>query len=338
MTTANIPRIVLGSMTFGLDTTDASTSACKVRGPAAVAPFLTTFHSHGHTEVDTARFYGNGDCEIVLSQVPTAHLKISTKIFPFQAGSHNRENLPKQFRESLKALNASKVDILYLHAPDYSVPFEETLKAIDDLYKEGLFERFGVSNYSAWNVALMHSICKQNGYVLPTIYQGSYNPIDRNVTYELLPCLKHLNIGFYAYNPISGGVLSGKYKFDVEAPEGSRYDANTTIGKMVRGMYWNKTTFEAVESLTKVATAHNLTLLEATLRWMRHHSGLTAKDGILIGSSKVEQLEETLTELEKGPLPEEMVHAFDEAWEHVRPLARPYFIAENAPRFSFKKD
>lgn len=78
----------------------------------------------------------------------------------------------------------------------------------------------------------MHSICKQNGYVLPTIYQGSYNPIDRNVTYELLPCLKHLNIGFYAYNPISGGVLSGKYKFDMEAPEGSRYDANTTIGKM----------------------------------------------------------------------------------------------------------
>lgn len=78
----------------------------------------------------------------------------------------------------------------------------------------------------------MHSICKQNGYVLPTIYQGSYNPIDRNVTYELLPCLKYLNIGFYAYNPISGGVLSGKYKFDMEAPEGSRYDANTTIGKM----------------------------------------------------------------------------------------------------------
>ncbi|KAF9546905.1 hypothetical protein EC957_009070 [Mortierella hygrophila] len=338
MTTPNIPRIVLGSMTFGLDTTDASTSAVKVRGPAAVAPFLTTFHSHGYTEVDTARFYGSGDCETVLSQVPNAHMKISTKIFPYVAGSHNRENLPKQFRESLKALNASKVDILYLHAPDYSVPFEETLKAIDDLYKEGLFERFGVSNYSAWNVALMHSICKQNGYVLPTIYQGAYNPIDRNVTYELLPCLKHLNIGFYAYNPISGGVLSGKYKFDGETPEGSRYDPKTATGKMVREMYWNKTTFEAVESLTKVATANNLTLLEATLRWIRHHSGLTANDGILIGASKVEQLEESLTELEKGPLPEEMVNAFDEAWEHVRSLARPYFFPENAPRFSFKRD
>ncbi|KAK3814666.1 MAG: Aldo/keto reductase [Linnemannia elongata] len=336
MTTANIPRIVLGAMTFGLDTTDASTSACKVRGAAAVTPFLTTFHSHGHIEVDTARFYGNGDCEVVLSQIPTAHLKISTKAFPFQDGSFNRENLPKQFRESLKALNATKVDILYLHAPDYSVPFEETLKAIDDLHKEGLFERFGVSNYSAWNVALMHSICKQNGYVLPTVYQGPYNAIERNVTYELLPCLKYLNMSFYAYNPISGGVLSGKYKFDAEIPEGSRYDPKTALGKMVRGMYWNKTTFEAVDSLTKVATNHNLTLLEASLRWMRHHSGLTAKDAILIGASKVEQLEESLTELDKGPLPEEMVKAFDLAWEHVRPLSRPYFVGENAPRFSLK--
>jgi aflatoxin B1 aldehyde reductase len=97
----------------------------------------------------------------------------------------------------------------------------------------------------------------------------------------------------------------------------------------VREMYWNKITFEAIDSLTKAATAHNLTLLEATLRWMRHHSGLTSKDAILIGSSKVEQLEETLRELEKGPLPKEMIKAFDEAWEHVKPIARSYFFAEN---------
>lgn len=105
----------------------------------------------------------------------------------------------------------------------------------------------------------------------------------------------------------------------------------------VRGMYWNKTTFEAVDALTKTATAHKLTLLEATLRWMRHHSGLTSKDGILVGSSKVVQLEETLTELDKGPLPEEMIKAFDEAWEHVKPLARSYF-AENISLPSFKSE
>lgn len=140
-TTANIPRVILGTMTFGLESTNADTSVVRIRGVENVAPFLTTFHAHGHIEIDTARIYCNGDTETVLSQLPTAHLKIATKVYPLAPGSHNKENLPKQFRESLKALNAEKVDILYLHAPDYSVPYEETVKAIDDLYKEGLFER-----------------------------------------------------------------------------------------------------------------------------------------------------------------------------------------------------
>ncbi|KAG0060768.1 hypothetical protein BGZ89_011976 [Linnemannia elongata] len=331
-TTANIPRVILGTMTFGLENTNADTSVVRIRGVENVAPFLTTFHAHGHIEIDTARIYCNGDTETVLSQLPTAHLKIATKVYPLAPGSHNKENLPKQFRESLKALNAEKVDILYLHAPDYSVPYEETVKAIDELYKEGLFERFGLSNYSAWNVAQIYEICKQHGYVRPSVYQGMYNPIARSVTIELLPCLKHYNIGFYAYNPISGGMLSGKYKFaEDEVKEGGRYDPNTRFGKLFRDRYWTKTNFEAVQDLTKVATANNLTLLEATLRWMRHHSGLVAKDGIIIGASTVAQLEESLTELDKGPLPEEMIKAFDDAWEHVKPTTNWYFRGPESP-------
>jgi len=103
-------------------------------------------------------------------------------------------------------------------------------------------------------------------------------------------------------------------------------------------MYWNKTNFEAVEALTKVAKENNLTLLEATLRWMRHHSGLEAKDGILIGASKVEQLEESLTELDKGPLPEAMVKAFDDAWEHCKPLALSYFFGPGGNKMPSFKD
>ncbi|KAG0283440.1 hypothetical protein BGZ96_012199 [Linnemannia gamsii] len=330
------PRIILGTMTFGLESTEAKTSAVRVRGVDSVAPFLTTFHSHGHVEVDTARIYSNGDTEIVLSQLPTAHLKIATKIYAFTPGSHSKENLPTQFRASLKALNAEKIDVLYLHVPDYDTPYEETLKAIDDLYKEGLFERFGLSNYSAWNVAQIYEICKQNGYVLPSVYQGMYNPISRSVTTELLPCLKHYNISFYAYNPICGGVLSGKYNFNVD-PEGTRYDPKTQIGQMARDWYWNKANFEAVQALTKVATAQNLTLLEATLRWMRHHSSLTAHDGIVIGSTSIAQLEESLTELEKGPLPEEMIRAFDEAWEMCKGTTNWYFRGPDASMPDFLK-
>ncbi|KAK3842459.1 MAG: Aldo/keto reductase [Linnemannia gamsii] len=333
--TPNIPRVILGTMTFGLDSTSGQTSVVRVRGPANVGPFLDTFHAHGHIEIDTARIYCNGDTETVLSQLPTAHLKIATKVYPLVAGAHNKENLPKTFRESLKALNASKVDIFYLHAPDYDTPYEETIKAIDDLYREGLFERFGLSNYSAWNVAQIYELCKQNKFVLPTVYQGMYNPIARSVTTELLPCLKYYNIGFYAFNPISGGMLSGKYKFaEDEVQEGGRYDPNTGFGKMFRDRYWTKTNFEAVQALTKVATENNMSLLEATLRWMRHHSSLTAKDGIIMGASTVAQLEESLTALDKGPLSEAMLKAFDDAWEHVKATTSWYFRGPDAPTFA----
>ncbi|KAF9921269.1 hypothetical protein FBU30_008727 [Linnemannia zychae] len=330
----NTPRVVLGTLTFGLATTDNIATAVRVRGPAEVAPFLEAFSAHGHNEIDTARLYGNGDSEVVLSQILTANFKISTKAFPFQSGSHRREKLIGQFKDSLEALKTKKVDIFYLHAPDYGTSFEETLKAVDDLYREGLFERFGLSNYSAWQVALIYGICKQNGYVLPTVYQGNYNAISRSVVPELFACLKYYGISFYAFNPISGGILTGKYKFEVD-PQGTRFDPSSPRGQMAHGQYWKKANFEAVGVLSTVAAENNMTLLEASLRWMRHHSGLEAKDAVIIGASSIEQLTELLDELEKGPLPEVMVKAFDDAWEHVKSSTISYFLPQGAPDLPF---
>ncbi|KAF9543106.1 hypothetical protein EC957_001251 [Mortierella hygrophila] len=136
-TTANIFRVILGTMTFGLEKTRTETSLVRVRGVDNIAPFSITFHAHGHIEVDTARLYDNGDTETLLSLLSTAHFKISTKFYPFAPGSHNKEKLPKQFRDSLAALKAEKVNILYLHAPDKSVPFKETSKVVDDLLQGG---------------------------------------------------------------------------------------------------------------------------------------------------------------------------------------------------------
>lgn len=106
----------------------------------------------------------------------------------------------------------------------------------------------------------------------------------------------------------------------------------------VREMYWSKTNFEAIENLKAAAEKyHNITLLEATLRWMRHHSGLTAKDGIILGASKVEQLEETLTALDQGPLGAEMIKAFDDAWEHCKGITEWYFH-DPAPSVAEKEE
>ena len=102
--------------------------------------------------------------------------------------------------------------------------------------------------------------------------------------------------------------------------------ALSVLGHRYRDRYWQPNFFEAVETLKKTATTLNMTLLEASLRWMSHHSGLDpVKDGIIIGASSTQQLDENLTCLKKGPLPEEMLKAFDEAWEHVRMACPSYF-------------
>jgi len=111
----------------------------------------------------------------------------------------------------------------YLHGPDRTVPYEVTLKVVNDLYKEGLFKKFGISNYTAyvyllviviyillisffrWEVAEIVGICKANGYIQPTVYQGIYNAIHRAVEMELFPCLRKFGIAFYEFNPCQSG-------------------------------------------------------------------------------------------------------------------------------------
>ncbi|KAI7817008.1 Aldo/keto reductase [Gamsiella multidivaricata] len=315
-------------MSFALETTDDSTTV-RVRGVENIKPLLDTFHAHGYNELDTARFYCHGDTETVLGQAPTEQFKISTKVWPTVPKAHGSELLKKTFRESLAALNGKKVDIFYLHAPDYTTPFEETIKAVDELYREGLFERFGLSNFAAWQVTLIHELCKQNGYVVPTVYQGMYNAFTRDVVRELLPCLKALNIAFYGFNPIAGGLLSGKIDFDkVDETKGGPFD--TAVSMIYRERYLNTLTVDAVKKMEKVCKEHSLTLIESALRWMSHHAGLGPQDGIIIGASSVGHLEANLKDLEKGPLPKGVVEAYDEAWEHVKVACASYFKTQQS--------
>ena len=121
----------------------------------------------------------------------------------------------------------------YLHGPDRTTPYEETLKAVNELYKEGKFKRFGISNYMSWEVAEICEICKTNGYILPSAYQGIYNAIHRKVEPELFPCLRKFGIAFYEFNPLGGGLFTGRYRSLEEAVEpGSRFDPTKGQGKV----------------------------------------------------------------------------------------------------------
>ncbi|KAI9445604.1 NADP-dependent oxidoreductase domain-containing protein, partial [Lactarius indigo] len=115
---------------------------------------------------------------------------------------HSAARLKELVQESVIALNGVKIRTLYLHKPDRSVPFAETVGAIDELHKQGTFESFGLSNYPSWRWVIA-TICRLNGYVAPTVYQGIYNFIDRVNEAELFPCLRRFGIRFAAFSPLA---------------------------------------------------------------------------------------------------------------------------------------
>ena len=107
---------------------------------------------------------------------------------------HGPDRLKATLSKSLRELGTDCVDIFYLHAPDRSVPFEETLKACDEMHKEGKFVNLGLSNYAAWEVAEIVNIAKERGWVRPTIYQAMYNAFTRTIESELIPCCRKYGI------------------------------------------------------------------------------------------------------------------------------------------------
>jgi aflatoxin B1 aldehyde reductase len=251
-------------------------------------------------------------------------------VYPDVPGKHSAATLTEQVNTSLKELGTDCVDIFYLHAADRSVPFAETLKAVNDLHKAGKFVRFAISNYTAFEVAELVLTAQHNGWVRPTLYQGMYNAITRNVEDHLFPALRRYGLDFYAYNPLAGGLFSGKYTTLEETPEEGRFsDAVGQMGARYRERYFNEHVFGALRVVEPVAKKHNISLIQTALRWMVHHSKLNVKDngpdGIILGVSSLKQLEENLDALEQGPLPEELVQALDKGWETAKPGTPHYW-------------
>lgn len=214
------------------------------------------------------------------------------------------------------------MDIFYLHAADRSVPFDITLKAINDLHQHKKFVRFALSNYTAYEVAEIVILCTHNNWVRPTLYQGMYNAITRSVEAELFPALKRYGLNFYAYNPLAGGFLTNRYvdsHKDSKPEEGRFSDKSGAIGERYRERYFHQSIFQALKLVDEEAKKHGITMVEVALRWMVHHSPLNIKDngpdGIIIGVSSQKQLEENLEALEQGPLPQELLPKLDEAWK-----------------------
>jgi aflatoxin B1 aldehyde reductase len=174
---ANAQQIILGLMIFGLD----EVAGARITSLDEFNKCLDYFQGQGYNEVDTARIYNDGKQE---AWTADAHwqergLALATKWYPSVPGSHKAERVKEALNLSLSELKTKCVDIFYLHAADRSVPFEETLEACNELHKEGKFVRLGLSNFTAFEVAEVVTMCNERGWVRPTIYQGMYNAISK---------------------------------------------------------------------------------------------------------------------------------------------------------------
>jgi aflatoxin B1 aldehyde reductase len=173
--------------------------------------------------------------------------------------------------------------------------------------------------------------CKHNGWVRPTVYQGMYNVITRNIESELFVACKRYGLDIVVYNPIAGGLFSGKTRSRQIVPESGRFSDVNAAGNMYRQRYFRESTFKALQVIEAAIEQHGLTMIETALRWTVHHSGLRIKDGndgIIIGVSSVAQLESNLNDLEKGPLPAEVVEAMEEAWRVSKADSAVYWHGE----------
>jgi len=325
--TSNI-KIVMGAMTFG----ELGADGARVTNLDDVDKILDHFLSKGYKEVDTARTYTKGTSEEYLGKLSWQKkgLIVETKLHPRPGAiDHTPQGLREHLAKSLEALKADKLYLFYLHGPDRSTPWEVTFKALDELHKEGKFERLGISNYRSWEVAEIATICRVNGWIQPTVYQGIYNAIHRGVEPELFPCLRKFGISFYEFNPLAGGFLAKGFNKDSVPEAGSRFDLSrgTNQSKNYRRRYWNDDYFHALEIVEAATKKHGFTLAEVALRWINHHSLLSKEhgDAIIIGASSLKHIQENLEDFEKGPLPEDVVAALDEAWDVVRAKATNYW-------------
>lgn len=262
-----------------LDQTDDEPTDVVVAG-------LKRLAESGLLEVDTARIYGEdmfcrgvsalrlgGSAELAESLVVNTKASVRTQradtILTY-------EGVLGQLELSLVALGRDRANIFYLHQPDTRALLDDSLRACNELHLQGKFSELGLSNFPAWQVTQIYYKCREEGWVLPTVFQGRYNPLFRQPEDELIPALRMLGMRLHCYSPLEGGLLG-----DTASPRGnplsSRLDGQPGLAS-------------AVADIETACKSAGLSKQQTTMRWFFHHSALQPGDAIIVGASNLPQL------------------------------------------------
>lgn len=235
---------------FGIYVTDAATTT----------QWLDALEAGGCKTIDSAQMYAGSEKLLGEANAGKRGFVVDTKDPAGGAGPDKMkpEEIEPKLRESLKQLNMSQVDVFYFHAPDESTPPEDFMHVVDKLHQEGLFKRYGLSNFEASHVEKICKYADAHKLVKPTVYQGNYNALARKQEELLFPTLRKWGIAFYAYSPLAGGFLT-KTREQYEAGAGRFNDNIAMIGSMYKWMYGRPAMLDALADWEAIAKEEGCT-------------------------------------------------------------------------------
>jgi aryl-alcohol dehydrogenase (NADP+) len=289
-----VSRLCLGTMTFGSQADEKE--ACAILDAAAEG---------GVNFIDTADVYPlgvahahKGETERIVGrwlQGKRERFILATKCgspmgpLPWQGGT-SRKHILDAIDASLKRLGTDYVDLYQLHRDDESTPLDETLEALDTVVRSGRARYVGVSNFTAWRLARMLGRAEAQRLFRPVTVQPRYNLLFRQFERDLFPLCRAENLATLCYNPLAGGLLTGKHR-DLAAPDaGGRFGAGKAA-QMYKDRYWHEREFEAVARIVAIAREAGLSPVTLAVAWVLAQAGVTCA---IVGASRAAQLADSL--------------------------------------------
>jgi len=292
-------RLAIGTMNFGKRTDEPLAKRIIARAEERGLDFL-----------DTANMYNDGESERIVGRAIKGRrdkFVVASKAgygrVNGKAEGLSQASLLAACDASLSRLGTDYIDIYYLHAPDPKTPIEDSLAGIQKLLTSGKIRAWGISNYASWQILEMFHDCEKNGLVRPVISQVIYNLLIRQIEHEYTRFAGKYALHTTVYNPLAGGLLSGKYRPGADVLKGSRFDDNTVYQKR----YWSEKLLELVATYEGLAPEHNLVAL--AYAWTAARSGI---DSILVGPASIEHLDAAIDGVARELSPE-LMKKIDEA-------------------------
>ena len=287
-----VSPLCLGTMTFG---EDWGTGTDK-DGSRAI---LDAYADRGGNFLDTADIYTNGSSETITGELLKGRrdeFVLATKYTfdmsqggdPNAAGNH-RKNMVRSVEGSLRRLKTDYIDLYWVHAYDGRTPVAETMRALDDLVRQGKVLYVGVSDFPAWKVAQANTLAELRGLSPFVALQVEYSLVERTTERDLLPMARDLGLGVTPWSPLGQGVLTGKF-----LDKGDFGDDSTRLGKNPKrmgGKYTNDDGTSAVRAVVELAKERGVTPSQVALAWLLHQPGVTAP---IVGARRLEHVTDNL--------------------------------------------